>query len=103
MYRQIISVSHPPSNILVKCIDINQVFSQIAEMEPIEPTDVQFGLDLLRELKEEIGIQPPRMSLGFLLIACAKAKDKHRSYAVWREYKTAGLPYNIVTYLRLVA
>lgn len=76
-----------------------QVFSQIAETEPL---DVQFGLDLLEAIKEN-GIQPSRRSLDFLLSACVFAKDLERSYIVWEEYQNAGLPYNVLTSVRLVA
>lgn len=79
---------------------LNQVFCQITEMEP---TDVQFGLDLLQTIKEDIGIRPSRKSLDFLLSACVNAKDLERSYLVWNEYQTAGLPYNVLSYVRLVA
>lgn len=78
---------------------INQVFCQIAEIEPI---DVQFGLDLLQAIKEDIGIQPSRKSLDFLLSACVKSKDLKRSFVVWKEYPRADLPYNVLSYVRLV-
>lgn len=76
----------------------DEVFCQIAEMEP---TDVQFGLDLLQAIKEDIGIRPSRKSLDFLLSACVSAKDLERSYLVWKEYETAGLPYNVLTSVRM--
>ncbi|XP_071692376.1 pentatricopeptide repeat-containing protein At4g04790, mitochondrial-like [Rutidosis leptorrhynchoides] len=76
----------------------DEVFYQIAE---IEPTDVQFGLDLLQVIKEDIGIRPSRKSLDFLLSACVSAKDLQRSYLVWKEYPAAGLPYNVLTSVRM--
>lgn len=69
----------------------------------MKPSDVQFGLDLLKGIKEEIGIRASRKSLDFLLSACVNAKDLNRSFSVWKEYQTAGLPYNVLTYLRLAS
>ncbi|KAI7747407.1 hypothetical protein M8C21_002328, partial [Ambrosia artemisiifolia] len=79
-------------------VALNQVFCQIAETEP---PDVQFGLDLLQALKDDIGIRPSRKSLDFLLSACVNAKDQERSFLVWKEYQTAGLPYNVLSYVRM--
>nr|XP_043608051.1 pentatricopeptide repeat-containing protein At4g04790, mitochondrial-like isoform X2 [Erigeron canadensis] len=76
----------------------DEVFCQIAEMEP---TDVQFGLDLLQAIKDDMGIQPSRKSHDFLLSACVSAKDLERSFIVWKEYQTAGLPYNVLTSVRM--
>ncbi|KAL7598217.1 pentatricopeptide repeat-containing protein At4g04790, mitochondrial isoform X1 [Lactuca sativa] len=76
----------------------DEVFYEIAVMKP---SDVQFGLDLLKGIKEEIGIRASRKSLDFLLSACVNAKDLNRSFSVWKEYQTAGLPYNVLTYLRM--
>nr|GEV74476.1 pentatricopeptide repeat-containing protein At4g04790, mitochondrial-like [Tanacetum cinerariifolium] len=75
----------------------DEVFSQIAETEP---TDVQFGLDLLEAIKD-IGIRPSRRSLDFLFSACVFARDLERSYIVWKEYQNAGLPYNVLTSVRM--
>ncbi|CAL5335766.1 unnamed protein product [Camellia sinensis] len=50
----------------------DEVFSKIAEMEP---ADLQFGLDMLQAIKEEIDVRPSRKSLDFLLSACVSAKD----------------------------
>ncbi|XP_052177896.1 pentatricopeptide repeat-containing protein At4g04790, mitochondrial isoform X2 [Diospyros lotus] len=76
----------------------DEVFCKIAETEPI---DVQFGLDLLQAIKEELLVRPSRKSLDFLLGACVNAKDLHGSRLVWKEYQTAGLPYNGFNYLRM--
>lgn len=75
----------------------NEVFSQIAETEPI---DVQFGIDFLRAIKE-VGFRPSRRSLDFLLGACVNAKDLKNSYLVWKEYQITGLPYNVLSFLRM--
>ncbi|KAI3673777.1 hypothetical protein L6452_39907 [Arctium lappa] len=76
----------------------DEAFCEIAETEP---TDVQFGLDLLQAIKEDIGIRPSRRSIDFLLSACVNAKDLDRSFIVWKEYQTAGLPYNVLTFVRM--
>ncbi|KAL8243415.1 hypothetical protein R6Q59_009673 [Mikania micrantha] len=86
------------TNEMVIDVLFDEVFCQIAETEP---TDVQFGLDLLQALKDDIGIRPSRKSLDFLLSACVNAKDLKRSFLVWNEYKTAGLPYNVLSYVRM--
>ncbi|KAL3636805.1 hypothetical protein CASFOL_019104 [Castilleja foliolosa] len=65
------------------------------------PTDMQFGLDLLRAIKEELGVRPSRKSLDFLLAACVNAKDSKASFVVWKEYGTAGLPYNVLSFVRM--
>ncbi|KAF5942718.1 hypothetical protein HYC85_020360 [Camellia sinensis] len=69
----------------------DEVFSKIAEMEP---ADLQFGLDMLQAIKEEIDVRPSRKSLDFLLSACVSAKDAASSLLIYKEYQTAGLPYN---------
>ncbi|THG07950.1 hypothetical protein TEA_003794 [Camellia sinensis var. sinensis] len=75
----------------------DEVFSKIAEMEP---ADLQFGLDMLQAIKEEIDVRPSRKSLDFLLSACVSAKDAASSLLIYKEYQTAGLPYNSLTFLR---
>ncbi|CAH2078331.1 unnamed protein product [Thlaspi arvense] len=74
-----------------------EVFKAIAETEP---SDVKLGLDLVSFLKEELGFCPSRKYLDFLLHACVNAKDKHNAWLVWKEYQFAGLPYNVINYLR---
>ncbi|KAK4420731.1 Pentatricopeptide repeat-containing protein, mitochondrial [Sesamum alatum] len=76
----------------------DEVFCLYAEKES---TDVQFGLDLLQAVKEELCVQPSRKSLDFLLSACANAKDSKASFVIWKEYETADLPYNVLSYVRM--
>ncbi|XP_017242687.1 pentatricopeptide repeat-containing protein At4g04790, mitochondrial [Daucus carota subsp. sativus] len=76
----------------------DEVFCQVAEAEPV---DLQIGLALLQAIKKELGLCPSRKSLDFLLTACAKAKDLQSCYSVWQEYETAGLPYNVLSFLRM--
>ncbi|KAL8160189.1 hypothetical protein V2J09_001726 [Rumex salicifolius] len=51
---------------------VNEAFSVIAD---IEPSDVQFGLDFLQAIKEDLLLEPTRRCLDFLLSACVTAKD----------------------------
>ncbi|KAL0320763.1 UNVERIFIED_CONTAM: Pentatricopeptide repeat-containing protein, mitochondrial [Sesamum radiatum] len=76
----------------------DEVFCLYAEKES---TDMQFGLDLLQAVKEELGVQLSRKSLDFLLSACVNAKDSKASFVIWKEYETAGLPYNVLSYVRM--
>ncbi|KAL8146938.1 pentatricopeptide repeat-containing protein At4g04790, mitochondrial-like [Apium graveolens] len=76
----------------------DEVFCQVAEAEPV---DLQIGLNLLQAIKKELGLYPSRKSLDFLLTACAKAKDLHSCFLIWQEYEEAGLPYNVLTFLRM--
>lgn len=76
---------------------MEQVFCQVVEIEPV---DLQFGLDLLRAIKEELGLVPSRKSLDFLLGACTSANDLQSSILIWKEYLTAGLPYNVLSFVR---
>ncbi|XAR56644.1 hypothetical protein NMG60_11037205 [Bertholletia excelsa] len=76
----------------------DEIFSKIAETEP---ADVQFGLKLLEAIKQELDVQPSRKCLDFLLTACASAKDLPSSLIIWKEYPKAGLPYNVLSFLRL--
>ncbi|KAL6538409.1 hypothetical protein OROGR_012397 [Orobanche gracilis] len=64
-------------------------------------TNMQFGLDLLRAIKEEVGVRPSRKSLDFLLAACVNAKDSKSSFVIWKEYESAGLPYNTLSFVRM--
>ncbi|KAH6835532.1 hypothetical protein C2S53_015625, partial [Perilla frutescens var. hirtella] len=76
----------------------DEVFCLYAEQEP---TDMQFGLDLLEAIKEEVGLRPSRKSLDFLLSACTNAKDAESSFLIWKEYNRAGLPYNVLSFVRM--
>ncbi|KAK6154400.1 hypothetical protein DH2020_008648 [Rehmannia glutinosa] len=76
----------------------DEVFCLFAEKEP---RDMQFGLNLLQAIKEELGVQPSRKSLDFLLSACVTAKDSKASFVIWKEYETAGLPYNVLSFVRM--
>ncbi|XP_031283036.1 pentatricopeptide repeat-containing protein At4g04790, mitochondrial-like, partial [Pistacia vera] len=75
-----------------------EVFSLIAESEP---TDLQIGLDLLRIIKNEFDLAPPRKCLDIFLSVCVNAKNLQISRSIWKEYETAGLPYNVFSYLRM--
>ncbi|PKU85832.1 Pentatricopeptide repeat-containing protein [Dendrobium catenatum] len=79
-------------------IVIDQVFSGIWSDEP---TNLEIGMELLRAIKEELHLCVGRISLDFLLSTCVKAKDPVRAQLVWSEYVHAGLPYNILTFLRM--
>ncbi|XP_020593997.1 pentatricopeptide repeat-containing protein At4g04790, mitochondrial isoform X2 [Phalaenopsis equestris] len=79
-------------------IVIDQVFSGIWSNET---TNLEIGLELLRAIKEELHLCVSRISLDFLLSTCVKAKDALRAQLVWSEYEVAGLPYNILTFLRM--
>ncbi|XP_042042025.1 pentatricopeptide repeat-containing protein At4g04790, mitochondrial-like isoform X1 [Salvia splendens] len=76
----------------------DEVFCLYAEHEP---TDMQFGLNLLEAVKEKVGVRPSRKSLDFLLSACTNAKDTKSSFLIWKEYKRAGLPYNVLSFVRM--
>ncbi|KAG0499445.1 hypothetical protein HPP92_004136 [Vanilla planifolia] len=78
-------------------IVIDQVFSRIWEMET---TNVEIGLELLRAIKD-LHLSVTRTSLDFLLSCCVKTKDPLRAQLIWSEYEDAGLPYNILTLLRM--
>ncbi|XP_031280826.1 pentatricopeptide repeat-containing protein At4g04790, mitochondrial-like [Pistacia vera] len=66
-----------------------QVFSEIAE----EPTDLQFGLDFLRIMKNELDIALSPECFNFLLSVCVKEKNLQIARLICKEYKTANLPY----------
>uniref|UniRef100_A0A1J3EC35 Pentatricopeptide repeat-containing protein, mitochondrial n=1 Tax=Noccaea caerulescens TaxID=107243 RepID=A0A1J3EC35_NOCCA len=76
----------------------NEVFWAIAESEP---TEVKLGMDMLRFMKEELGFVPSRKCLDFLLHACVNAKDMENGLLVWKEYQSAALPCNVLSFLRM--
>ncbi|TVU33514.1 hypothetical protein EJB05_25337 [Eragrostis curvula] len=76
---------------------VDQVFGQIWDLEP---TNLDLGMKLLHAIKE-LGLTISRTSLDFLLSACVKAKDSHHAWKIWAEYKSAGLPRNVLTSLRM--
>lgn len=76
----------------------DEVFSLIGESEP---TYLQIGLDLLQVIKDELCLSPSRKCLDFLLSACVNAKDLQSSLLIWKEYEAAGLPHNILSFLRM--
>ncbi|XP_021758797.1 pentatricopeptide repeat-containing protein At4g21880, mitochondrial-like [Chenopodium quinoa] len=76
----------------------DEVFSQIADMES---PNLKIGLGLLKAIKEDLKLRPSRKCLDFLLSACVKGKDLLKAHLVWKEYEITGLPYNILSYLRM--
>ncbi|XP_018810795.2 pentatricopeptide repeat-containing protein At4g04790, mitochondrial [Juglans regia] len=78
------------------------VFDEVFSLIPgSEPTHLQIGLDLLRVVKDEFCLTPSRKWLDFLLSACVNAKDLQSSLKIWKEYQAAGLPYNVLSFLRM--
>ncbi|KAG8058049.1 hypothetical protein GUJ93_ZPchr0002g24635 [Zizania palustris] len=76
---------------------VDQIFSQIWDMEH---ANLDIGLELLHAVKE-LGLNVSRTSLDFLLSACVKANDSNRAQLILIEYKSAGLPHNVLTSLRM--
>lgn len=76
----------------------DEVFWAIAETEP---TEIKLGMDLLRYMKEELEFAPSRKCLDFLLHACVNAKDMESGLLVWKEYQSAALPCNVLSFLRM--
>ncbi|XP_073273049.1 pentatricopeptide repeat-containing protein At4g04790, mitochondrial-like isoform X1 [Primulina huaijiensis] len=76
----------------------DEVFCFIVEKEG---KDMQFGLNLLQAIKSELAVRPSRKSLDFLLSACVNCKDAKTAFAIWEEYKKAGLPYNVLSFVRM--
>ncbi|KAJ4876421.1 Pentatricopeptide repeat-containing protein [Raphanus sativus] len=76
----------------------DEVFWAIAETEP---TEMKLGMDLLRYMKEELEFAPSRKCLDFLLHACVNAKDMESGLLVWKEYQSAALPCNVLSFLRM--
>ncbi|CAJ1978735.1 unnamed protein product [Sphenostylis stenocarpa] len=74
------------------------VFYEIATSES---THLQIGLDLLRTIKDELGLMPSRQCLDFLLSACVNAGYLNSARMIWGEYEIAGFPYNVLSYLRM--
>ncbi|XP_038686770.1 pentatricopeptide repeat-containing protein At4g04790, mitochondrial-like isoform X2 [Tripterygium wilfordii] len=79
-------------------IIVDEVFSIVADTDD---THLDVCLNLLRAIKDELGLSPSRKCLDFLLSACVNAKDLQSSLFIWRQYEIAGLPYNVVSYLRM--
>lgn len=77
----------------------NQIFCHVSNMEPVK---LETGMQLLRALKEELVFHVSRTGLDFLLSMCVKAGDSTMAMAVWKEYESAGLPYNVLTRLRFI-
>ncbi|KAF4395902.1 hypothetical protein G4B88_028072 [Cannabis sativa] len=67
----------------------------------LESTHLQIGLELLKVVKENLGLSPPRKCLDFLLHACANAKDLDNARLIWKEYDAVGLPHNILNFIRM--
>ncbi|WJX44729.1 hypothetical protein P8452_31675 [Trifolium repens] len=77
------------------------LFIAYAVIAGSESTHLQFGMDLLWAIKDELGLVPSRQCLDFLLSACAQSKDLNNSRLVWREYEVCGYPYNVLSYVRM--
>ncbi|KNA09902.1 hypothetical protein SOVF_149320 isoform A [Spinacia oleracea] len=83
---------------LAREVIFDEVFSQIADMEN---PGLKIGIALLKAIKEDVKLHPSRKCLDFLLSACVKGKDLQIAQLVWKEYEIIGLPYNILSYLRM--
>ncbi|KAE8637213.1 hypothetical protein CSA_021116 [Cucumis sativus] len=79
-------------------VTFDEVFCLIANSEP---TYLEIGLQLLKFIKNDLGLSPPRRCLDFLLGTCANAKDAESSRLIWKEYENAGLLYNTISYLKM--
>ncbi|KAK4795353.1 hypothetical protein SAY86_013347 [Trapa natans] len=79
-------------------IVIDEVYSVVAEGDP---AILQGGLDLFHAIKKDLGISPSRKVYDFLLTACVYTKSLENSLKIWKEYQDAGLPYNVVSFLRM--
>ncbi|KAM6553705.1 hypothetical protein CsatB_014467 [Cannabis sativa] len=77
---------------------LDEVFCLIGDLES---THLQIGLELLKVVKENLGLSPPRKCLDFLLHACANAKDLDNARLIWKEYDAVGLPHNILNFIRM--
>ncbi|KAK1304036.1 Pentatricopeptide repeat-containing protein [Acorus calamus] len=73
-----------------------QIYNQISGMDS---PDLEVGLKILQHLKE-LKIRPSRTSLDFLLCACVTARDSQSAQMIFKEYPSAGFPFNVLTYLR---
>ncbi|KAK1280861.1 Pentatricopeptide repeat-containing protein [Acorus gramineus] len=76
---------------------VDQIYNQISGMDS---PDLEVGLKILQHLKE-LKIRPSRTSLDFLLSACVTARDSQSAQLIFKEYQSAGFPFNVLTYLRM--
>lgn len=76
----------------------DEIFFLVVEKDPI---DLELGWNMLQAIKHELGVIPSRKSLDVLLSACQSSKDISFCFKIWEEYQKAGLPYNILSYLRM--
>ncbi|KAK2380967.1 pentatricopeptide repeat-containing protein, mitochondrial [Trifolium repens] len=83
------------------CGELEKEKQAYAVIAGSESTHLQFGMDLLWAIKDELGLVPSRQCLDFLLSACAQSKDLNNSRLVWREYEVCGYPYNVLSYVRM--
>ncbi|KAI4366131.1 hypothetical protein MLD38_022049 [Melastoma candidum] len=74
------------------------VFCLIAKSDA---TYLEIGFALLKAIKDDFGVLPPRKVLDFLLTACMKAGNASKCQLIWQNYQASGLPYNVLTYLRM--
>ncbi|KAL3503438.1 hypothetical protein ACH5RR_037887 [Cinchona calisaya] len=76
----------------------DRVFCKISEKEP---TNMHFGLAMLQQ---NLVFAPQRKALIFCsyrLTACASAKDLEACFLSRKEYKAAGLEYNVLSFGRI--
>lgn len=60
---------------------------------------LQTGLELFQIIKNETGFPFLRRILDFLLNGCVNARDQESARAIWKEYESNGLHYNVLSYL----
>ncbi|CAH9107923.1 unnamed protein product [Cuscuta epithymum] len=84
-------------NVAVEVL-FDEIFFLLAEKQP---TDLEFGWNMLQAVKNELGVLPSRKGLDFLLSACLSSNGSPICFKIWEEYPKAGLPYNTLNYLRM--
>lgn len=76
----------------------DQIFYLICETDK---PNLEDGLALLQAMRTDMDLQPSRMGLDFLLTACVSRKNSNIAKLVFEEYIREGIPYNVLTFLRI--
>lgn len=76
----------------------DQIFYLICETDK---PNLEDGLALLQAMRKDMDLQPSRMGLDFLLTACVSRKDSKNAKLIFEEYIREGIPYNVLTFLRI--
>ncbi|CAI9102845.1 OLC1v1001194C1 [Oldenlandia corymbosa var. corymbosa] len=90
--------------VLAGCVRLKELNTIVSLLKQVVHRGIPYdsvGRDIFFEVFLRFLRRASRLSMDFLLAACVSARDLKACLLIWDEYKALGIPYNIVTLLRM--